>query len=112
MMPSLLCTAKFYNRSASFSVCKSLQGRLQALQRCGGDSEATWVVLNYCCIELNDALVGSKMDLCAMMGWFSGTVEQLPCSLQRVREQPLPLDLAILQRESANIPHSLKRFKN
>lgn len=39
-------------------------------------TEATRVASLYCCIALNDAPVGSQMDLCGRMGWFSGTAEQ------------------------------------
>lgn len=45
-------------------------------------SEATRVALNYCCIALNDALVGSKKDLCGIMGWFSGTAGWPPCPIR------------------------------
>lgn len=40
------------------------------------------MALNYCCIALNDALVGSKMDLCGIMGWFSGTAGWPPCPVR------------------------------
>lgn len=40
------------------------------------------MALNYCCIALNDALVGSKMDLCGIMGWFSGTAGWSPCPIR------------------------------
>lgn len=48
------------------------------------------MALNYCCIALNDALVGSKTDLCGIMGWFSGTAGWPPCPkrpLNRVRSR-------------------------
>ena len=40
------------------------------------------MALNSCCIALNDAPVHSKVDLCGIMGWFSGTVGWLPCSIR------------------------------
>lgn len=40
------------------------------------------MALNYCRIALNDALVSSKTDLWGIMGWFSGTVGWLPCSIR------------------------------
>lgn len=49
------------------------------------------MALNYCCIALNDALVGSKTDLCGIMGWFSGTAGWSPCPvrpLNSVRSGP------------------------
>lgn len=49
------------------------------------------MALNNCCIALNDALVGSKMDLCGIMGCFSGTAGWPPClirPLNSVRSGP------------------------
>lgn len=69
-------------------LCKSLRGktaRAPAVQQ--WLSEATWVALNYCCIELNDTLVGNKMDLCGIMGWFSGTTEWPPCSIRLLNSE-------------------------